>query len=173
MKSILVRSLIAIFAFALVGVGAALAHGEPVIAVQPTIVAAGGQINVIGTEMEPDEVFTLTLEGPRDSVPLGKATATAQGDEGGFSATFTIPADTPPGSYTVRATTEDGGTATADLTITAASTTASAGPAMMQEASGEPHVLDRTKPVGQIIGVIVAALLSGGLGLWLVRGRTQ
>ncbi len=173
MKNFLVRNLIAIFMFALTGVGVVLAHGEPVIAVQPTIAAAGGQITVTGTEMEPDEVFTLTLEGPKGSIPLGKATATAQGEERGFTATFTIPADTPPGSYTVRAVTEDGGTATADLTVTAASTTASAGPATMQEASGEPHVLDRSKPVGQIIGIVAVALLSGGLGLWLVRGRAQ
>lgn len=171
MKSILVRSLIATFAFALFGIGAALAHGEPVIAVQPAIAAAGGQITVTGTEMEPNEVFTLTLEGPKGSIPLGKATA--QGSDGGFSTTFTVSTDTPPGSYTVRAVSEDGGTATADLTVTAASTTASAGPATMQEASGGPHVLDRSKPTGQIVGIVAVALLSGGLGLWLVRGRAQ
>ena len=46
---------------------------------------------------------------------------------------------------------------------------ASAGPATVQEPSGEQHVLDRTKPTGQVVGVVIVALVSLALGIWLVR----
>lgn len=167
----LVRSLIVLTALALAPVGIALAHGEPVIAIQPAVVAAGGQITVAGTEMEPGEVFAITLEGVSGSVPLGEATVTGEGEEGGFTVTFTIPADTAPGSYTVRAATEEGEAATADLTVTAASEQASAAPAMVQEPTGEQHQLDRTKPVGQIAVVAVLIAVSAAAGFVLIRSR--
>ena len=46
MKTYLVRSLIVFSVLALTPLGAALAHGEPVIAIEPAVVAAGGQISV-------------------------------------------------------------------------------------------------------------------------------
>ncbi|MBD3759105.1 MAG: hypothetical protein IE924_13830, partial [Microbacterium sp.] len=79
--------------------GIALAHGNPVIAVQPDVVAADSRITVTGTEMEPGEEFAITLEGPGISIPLGKAKASGSGEEGGFVATFTIPGNATPGSY--------------------------------------------------------------------------
>ena len=148
MKTYLVRILIIVGMFALAPVGLALAHGEPVIAVQPAVVAAGGQIIITGTEMEPGEVFAITLEGVSGSVPLGEAAVTGEGAEGGFEATFTVPADTAPGSYTVRAAIEGGEAAEADLTVTMPFEHASTAPAMMQEPSGELHQVDRTKPLG-------------------------
>lgn len=147
----------------------AQAHGEPVIAVQPSIAPAGGQITITGTEMEAGEIFAIMLESTTNTIPLGEATATGEGEEAGFVATFTIPADIAPGTYTVRATTEEGEATTADLTVTEASTQASAAPAMVQEPTGELHVLDRTKPTGQIVGAGVVALAGLVLGLWLVR----
>ncbi len=148
-----------------------LAHGEPVIAVNPAVVGGGGAITITGSEMEAGEVFVLTLEGPTGSVSLGKATVTSEGEEGGFVATLTIPADTMPGSYIVRAATEEGEAATADLTVTAPSSEASAGPATMQEPSGEPHTLDRSKSTGQIIAVVVLIALSAAAGFVLIRSR--
>ncbi len=167
----LVWSLVVLATLALAPVGIALAHGEPVIAVQPAVVAAGGQITVTGTEMEPGEAFAITLEGMSGSVPLGEAVVTGEGEEGGFTATFTIPADTPPGSYTVRAATEEGESAEADLTVTAPSAEASADPAMVQEPTGEQHLLDRSKPIGQMAAVVVVIALSAAAGFVLVRSR--
>jgi hypothetical protein len=148
--------------------GIVLAHGVPVIAVDPTVVAAGGTITVTGSAMEDGVKYTLTLEGTKGSIPLGEATA--KGDpEAGFVVKFTIPDQTALGSYTVRAVTEDGDVATADLTVTAASAQASAGPAMAAMATAEPHVLDRTKPASEILVVIAVIVLSGVGGFVLVR----
>ncbi len=168
---ILVRSLTVLAALALAPVGIALAHGQPVIAVQPAVIAAGDQITITGTEMEPGEVFAITLEGVSGSVPLGEAAVTDEGERGSFTATFTIPADIAPGSYTVRAATEAGESAEADLTVTAPSAEASAGPAMAQEPTGEQHLLDRSKPIGQMAAVVVVIALSAAAGFVLIRSK--
>ena len=203
MKKHMLRSLIILVMLAFASIGVALAHGKPVIAVQPTIAPAGGQITVTGTEMEAGETFTVTLEGPANSIYLGTVTAqassaggtnmssdsqmpaapefepttTAEGAatagetaaEGGFTVAFTIPDNTPPGSYTVKASPEDGDATETALTITAASDQASAEPATVQEPTGEQHQLDRSKPTGEIVGIVAVAIVSGGLGLWLAR----
>ncbi len=155
--------------FVLAPLGAALAHGEPVITVQPSIVPVGGQITITGSDMEAGEIFTITLESATSTIPLGKATASGEGEEAGFVAVFTIPSDVTPGSYIVRATTEEGEIATADLTVTEASTMASAAPAIVQEPTGELHVLERPKPSGQIVAASLIALASLVLGVWLIR----
>ncbi|HJW89144.1 MAG TPA: hypothetical protein VJ436_00740 [Anaerolineales bacterium] len=147
----------------------AQAHGEPVIAVQPSIAPAGGQITITGTEMESGEVFVIGLESTTNTIPLGEATATGEGEEAGFVAMFTIPADVAPGSYTVRAETEEGEATTADLTVTESSSQASSAPAMVQEPTGDSHMLDRTKPKIYIAGVVFLALISLVFGLLLVR----
>ena len=153
----------------------AVAHGAPVITVEPAIVPAGGQITVTGSEVEIGEVFALTLEGMSGSIPLGKATVTgegAAGGEGAFTATLTVPADTVPGSYTVRAATEEVEAAATDLTVTASASNASAGPAMvMSESSSEPHAIDRAKPVSQIIAAMVVIALSATGGFILIRSQ--
>jgi hypothetical protein len=66
---------------------------------------------------------------------------------------------------------EDGDTTTADLTITAPSEEASAASAMTQEPAGELHELDRSKPIGQIIAVVVIIALSTAAGFVLIRNR--
>ena len=154
-----------------VGVGIALAHGTPIIAVEPTIAAAGSSITVTGSDMEAGESFTITLDGMAGSTELGTVPAASEGQEAGFTVTYTVPASSTPGSYTVRAIAEDGDATTADLTVTAATDQASAGPAMAQEPSAAPHVIDRSKPAGEVAVVVVLALLSGGLGVWLARPR--
>ncbi len=201
MKKYMLRSLIILIGLAFVSIGVVLAHGRPVVAVQPTIAPAGGQITVTGTEMEAGETFTITLEGPTGSIFLGTVTATGaekesttdqeqkqaapeatatsesgeaksdESEEGGFTVTYVIPDKTPPGPHTVKATAEDGDATETDLTITGASEQASAEPAMVQEPSGEQHQLDRFKPTGEIVGIVAVAIVSGGLGLWLVRKR--
>ncbi|GAB4577454.1 MAG: hypothetical protein Fur0022_01850 [Anaerolineales bacterium] len=174
MKTRLLLSLTFVLVVALVPVGAAQAHGEPVIAVEPSVVAAGDQITVTGTEVEPGEVFVITLEGVSGSISLGEATVVGEGEEGEFTATFTIPTDTAPGSYTVRAATEEGESAAADLTVTASGNNASAGPAMvMEEPSGELHTIDRTRPTVEWIMAIGLIVGSAGLGLWLALRRAS
>ena len=169
MKKQLISFLILFVALALTPVGLALAHGEPVIAVQPAIVVAGEEITVIGAEMEAGEVFVITLEGMADSILLGEAAVVEEGDDGGFEVTFTIPADTPPGSYTIRAATDEE-TAVADITITApAEAHTDNQPAPAPEPSAAPLDLARPQSTAQNVGVIITALVSLGLGLWLVR----
>ncbi len=77
-----------------------------------------------------------------------------------------------PGSYTVRAATDTEEAATADLTVTASASNASAGPAMiMSEPSGEPHAVDRAKAVSQIIAAMVVIALSATGGFILIRSQ--
>lgn len=171
MKKASISLIFTLLAALLIPSGIVRAHGQPVITVQPLVASAGGQITVTGSEMEPGEVFAVSLEGIGGSILLGNATAAGDGEGGGFTATFTIPDNTPPGSYAVRAATDTGEKAEADLTVTAPTSQASPGPATIQEPSGELHQLDRSKPLGQVIGVVVIALLSGLAGLWLVLAR--
>jgi len=152
--------------------GVAFAHGEPVIRVDPAVAAAGGSITVTGTEMEPGEVFNLVLEGAATSLSLGQATAEGEGEEGGFAVIVSLPSDLAPGSYRVRASTEAGETAVADLTVTASAAEADPGPAMVEEPSGEPHLLDRVRSPGQVAGIAAASAASAILGVWLIRRRT-
>jgi len=151
--------------------GVALAHGEPIIVVEPTIAAAGGEITVTGSEMEPGEVFVITLEGSTGTIVLGEATVTVESEEGGFVTTFFIPVDVLPGSYIVTATAEDEDATTADLEITAPVEAASSAPVEMTEPSGEEHTLDRAKPAGQITGVVLVIAITALAGFLLVRRK--
>jgi hypothetical protein len=148
-----------------------LAHGQHTIIVNPALVAAGSNIVITGSGMEVGESYTISLVGMSGSVKLGEATAVARGTEGGFEAAFVVPPETLPGNYTVRATTATGEEATADLTVTPPSSQASSSPATMPMPSGAPHVLPRTKPAGVVAELAAGALLSAGLGLWLVVKR--
>ena len=71
----------------------------------------------------------------------------------------------------MRAAPEAGKSAKADLTVTAPSAEASADPAMAQEPTGEQHLLDRSKPIGQMAAVVVVIALSAAAGFVLVRSR--
>jgi hypothetical protein len=163
-------SLLAVI-IALVPTTVGYAHGEPVIVVSPVVAAAGASITVTGAEMEPGGVFRLFLESASTSIELGEATAEGEGEEDGFVVTISLPSDLPAGSYTLRASTEEGETAVADLTVTAASAEADPGPAMAQEPSGEPHLLDRSMPAGEVAGAASLALASAVLGVWLIRRK--
>lgn len=78
-----------------------------------------------------------------------------------------------PGSYTVRAATEESETAIADLNVTESASTASSEPAMIREPSGEEHVLDRSMPSGQVLALWGGVLLTGLAGILLVRRATE
>lgn len=171
MKKLSILIAVLLVAVLLAPVGIVRAHGQPVITVQPLVASAGSQVTVKGSEMEPGEVFAVSLEGIGGSIPLGKANATGEGEEAGFEEVFIIPENTPPGSYTVRAASDQGEKAEVDLAVTAPTSQASSDSATIQEPSGELHQLDRSKPLGQVIGVSAIALLSSFVGLWLVLAR--
>lgn len=164
--NIVSRSFAIAFLLALVSFSTVLAHGEPIITVEPSVTAPGEQITITGADMENGEVFKITLESVAGVFELGEATATQDGDEAGFAVTLTLPTNLTAGSYLVRAATDEGETATADLTISASSEQINDQP---MEASAEPLSLDRPRSAGLAISVVLAALISAGLGLWLIR----
>lgn len=151
---------------ALASSSAVLAHGEPTITVEPSVAVPGEQITITGAEMEDGEVFKITLENASGTVELGEATASQEGEEAGFTATFTLPTDLAAGLYLLRAVTDEGESTAADLTIVSS---ANATKDMSMEASAAQHTLDRSKPPVLIGSVIIFALLSALLGLWLIR----
>ena len=163
------RLYLAVTILLLVPMATAFAHGEPVITVDPSVAAAGSLVTVTGTEMEPGEVFELVLENASVTVGLGKATAEGEGEEGGFVVVLDLPSDLQPGSYILRASTEEGESAEADLTVTSPSEEPKAGPVTVPEPSNEPHVLNRAKPTPQLIGALALALSSAVIGPWLIR----
>lgn len=151
----------------------ATAHGQPVITVNPEVASAGGEITVTGSEMEPGEVFAVSLESAQGSTALGTVKAEGEGEEASFAAIFVVPESLKAGPYIIRAATEEGEVATADLTVTAPASQASAAPAQARTASGELHQVERLRPAGLLIGVIAVALISGALGAWLIWPRRQ
>lgn len=166
MKTNLIRSLFIALLVSILSVSIAMAHGEPAISVEPIAATPGGSITVTGSDWEEGEVLRITLESASGVFQLGQATATKDGEEGGFTATFMLASDLMPGTYLVRCVAEDGHTATADLTIAT-----NANPMSPMEASAEPLVLDRSESLLLIGSVVVLALLSAGLGTWLIRMR--
>ncbi len=168
MKTTLFRSLLIALFLSLFSVSVALAHGEPIITVEPTVASPGEQITIIGADMEDGEVFKITLENASGTVELGEATATKEGEEAGFTVVFTLPDGLTAGFYLLRAATDEGETVAADLAIVSSANQANDA---LMEASAAQHTLDRAKPPLLIGSVIVLALLSAGLGLRLVLMR--
>ncbi len=168
MKTTLFPGLLIALLLILFSPGIALAHGEPTITVEPAVVSPGEQITIVGADMEDGEVFKITLESTSGTVQLGEATAVKEGEEAGFTAVFTLPDDLTEGLYLLRAVTDEGESAAADLTIVSSANQTNA---ISMEASGAQHTLDRSKPPLLFGSVVVLALLSIGLGVWLVRMR--
>lgn len=164
--NIVIRSLIIVAVLSIVPFSNVLADGVPVIIVEPAVAAPGTQITITGIDMENGEIFKITLEGAAGVFKLGAATATPDGAEAGFTTVFTLPSDLTAGSYLLRAATEEGETATADLTIGASFEKMNAQP---MEASAEPMPIDRPRSVGLVPSVVLVTLFSAGLGLWLIR----
>lgn len=141
----------------------ALAHGGAELTVAPTVVAPGGVISVTGEGVEAGEEFTLTLEGMTFQITLGTVVVSNED----FHQTFSVPADTPPDTYQVKATSAEGEVLTAELTVQAGAATAE--PTTPAKPSAAPMQLDRSKSTGQLAVIIAGLLLSAGLGLALVR----
>ena len=83
MKKVSIWIAVALLGFLLTPAGVVVADGQPIITVQPVIASAGSLLMVKGSEMEPGEVFAISLEGIAGSILLGNATVTGAGEEGG------------------------------------------------------------------------------------------
>ena len=172
MRNVSARIFLTILLALLIGATAAQAHGAPVLTLDPPIAAAGGTTIVNGSQMEPDLEFAITLERAGKIIDLGKATAKKEkpdAEEAMFSQVVTIPSDTKPGSYQIRVTSPDGDTAFADLPVTEVASAAKPGPAQVVTASGELHVLDRSRSVAQVTVLGAIAVLFVILGIFMAR----
>lgn len=143
------------------------AHGGAELTVSPSAVTPGSSIQVQGEGVEPGEAFTVRLEGLEVQVVLGSVAVEEDGD---FHASFTVPAETPPGLYRIAAVSQEGETLTAELRVLDR-----AEEAAPSEAPAEPSaawmVLDRSRSPGEWAVIGVTLLLSTGWGLLLVRER--
>ena len=167
-------TLIATVATVLTATVPASAHETGAIHLASSQVAVGGTIDIRGEKLPKSQTLKLQLRGILDTYQLGEV----QTDTGGaFHSPFTVPATVPVAQYTVVVIASDGDvTARADLSVVAATTTASAQPAagagsmagmpgMSGEATAELMHIDRTTTTGQwaIIYTIIALSLIGGL----------
>jgi hypothetical protein len=159
-----ILTLLLILSFGL-GSRPALAHGGAELAVSPAVVAPGSSITVSAEGVEAGEVFTLTLEGVTFQATLGTVSV---GDES-FRQEFTIPADTPPGSYQVQAASAEGEGIVAELTV--AGSAAATQPSSPATPTANPMPLNRPRTGGELAVMIAGLLVSAGLGLALVRMR--
>ena len=132
----------------------------------PAVVAPGGTIEITAEGVEAGEEFTLTLEGINTQTIVGTVTV---GDGEVFRQEFTVPPDTPPGSYQVVATSGEGERLTAELAVEAGATAQTS----QAEPSAEPMQLDRNKSPVELTVIITGLVVSAGLGLALVWVREK
>ncbi|PZR52140.1 hypothetical protein DNL40_13070 [Xylanimonas oleitrophica] len=104
---------------AAVRVGACLAAGTPVLAVDPGQVEQGGTVTVSGSGYTPESTVTVQLTDTAGE-PVGAPVTVTTDADGAFTTPLTVPADTVPGDLTVVGTDEATGTpAEAPLTVVA------------------------------------------------------
>ena len=93
------------------------------------------------------------------------------GDDEDSYGEFAIPADAAPGTYQVRAMSAGGEAFAADLTTETGAIGGES--AAVAEPSSEPMQLDRRRSGGELVAAVAGLLASVGLGLVLVRVKTQ
>jgi len=114
--------------------------------------------------MEAGETFTISLEGITYQTLLGEVTV---GSDEDFHEEFDLPADITPGPYQIIATSPDGETITAELTVEVGIVDTEQG--APEEPSNEFIELDRSKSGVELAVIIVGLIISAGLGITLVR----
>lgn len=143
----------------------ALAHGES-ITVQPTTAEPGDTITVTAEDLGAERTVELKLAGSGVEIVLGQV----QTDEdGGFTKTYTLPADLRPGQYVIATTGEEDEAITADLTITAAAAAEGTTGAVTSGTVTSAVFQPRERPFGQVLALVVVFGVLSGLGLFLAR----
>jgi hypothetical protein len=129
--------------------------GGATISASSSTVAPGGTVTISGSGFAPGQTVTLTLHTLPYTFP---ESPTVQSD-GTWSATVTIPSDTPTGTHTITATDPAGDSASFTITVTAAAPSGGGGISTTGVA---------------VIGIasIGAVLLIGGM-VMLLAGRRR
>lgn len=147
------------------------AHGEGVLELASSSVAAGGELAVEGSEFETGATYRLVLVGALDEREIGDVRPDSAGD---FSASLTVPADVGEGRYQLTAVAPDGDVvARVELAVLGGAATESdgeTGDADGSEARADDMPLDRDRNGTEwaVVALLVGA--AGGAGVRLLRG---
>ncbi len=160
-------ALLGLFAVLVTVVTLATAHGGATLTVTPAVIAPGSIVTVKADGVEADATFTISLAGPQFKAVLGTVKTTQDTFEQGFA----IPANAPADSYQVQALAEDGDVISAELTVSAG--TGATAPTESAQPTAALMQLNRSKSAGQIAVMVVAAVVSAGLGLLLLRPKRR
>ena len=133
---------------------------DPSINVDPDTAAPGEEVTIEGDDFGPEE--TVTIEITDEDGNVVDTITVVTDDNGDFSVTWTVPQDVAPGTLTITAADESGNSATAELTISAA--TVGAG------GSDSGDALASTGAKATMIATAIALLLIViGAGLLIAR----
>lgn len=152
------RSIVLLVTIALLAIGApgALADGARGVVVKPLTAKPGDTITVKGDQLGAGSTVEVRVIGAGTDIDLGEVKADAEGD---FSAEFRLPADLPPGTYTVKATGTE--SATTQLTIV--------GGAAENPAAPMAEMPVRSRPLGEAFGLVALFGALAGAGLFFAR----
>ena len=128
------------------------------ISVEPAEVTAGQTILLAGNSLEPDDERVIVLQGDALTVSLGTATTDA---DGMLSQEIQIPGHLPSGSYQLQAIGDE--TLQVELKVAAAE-----GGAATEAEPAEGAFTNRERSGIELAVVVVAAAISGALGVLLV-----
>ena len=156
-----VQAIVFVLSVELATWGVALATGGTSVAVQQLTPKPGQEITVKGESLGANSQVDVVLTGSGRRVDLGTVAADGTGD---FTATFTLPADLPPGTYQLQATGTE--RATTQLTVVGGSASGGSPAAGMSAAP----VL-RKRPRAQRIGLVAGFVIVAGVGLGFARWR--
>lgn len=150
----------------------ALAHEEAVLEASASAVAAGGTLELTGSEFVADEEVRLRLLGALEEHELGTVTPDSAGR---FRLELELPADVRQGRYQVVALASDGDeVARLDLSVTPAASgdgedAAEGAPAGEDEARADEMEIERSRSGVEWAALLAIVGLSGGLGARLLR----
>src|SRR5437879_972833 len=111
--------------------GIAHAQTTPTLTASPSTVAAGNVVTFTGTGFNPSQTITLSSSGTGTSIA-----STTSDTAGAFSVSWTVPAGTAAGTYTITAADQSGLTASTTLTVTSSSAFLSVSPTSVT--AGQP-----------------------------------
>lgn len=171
------RLLLSTAALALISASTVSAHGKGTIVLSVQQVSPGSPLVVRGAKLGNNSSVRLELRGAMDTYNFGRVQTDSAGN---FQRSFTVPAGSRPGQYTVAAVAADGDvSAQADLAIVGVLEPVDAHPGMHDipgmSGMGGAHATAEMMPIplsvtiaGRVV-IISIILLSAGIGWWLVR----